>query len=119
MSDVTMHNLSVGFERLGVVNYTIREYDIAEQWYLKALEIRKKIEEEKQSMESAFQLSCIYLLLGDCYIRKNCYEKADIMYEFAIHLRKKVFEANSNSFYKKGYAEAEEGDGGEADKENL
>ena len=105
---VNFHNLAVGYERLGEAYYSKGNMEQAEILYEQALEIDAKIDEELQSVDSAYSLSVKYLRIGDIHVRKRSreYEKSNQYYEKAVELRKKILDAEDTKKWRKEYEEA-------------
>lgn len=101
-----LHNLSVAYGRIGDAYYAIGDLKQTEAWYLRALEIDVRVDEELQSLDSAYGLSASNLVLGDIHMRNRAYEKADQYYVQAVGLRKKILDANCTDKYRKAYGEA-------------
>ncbi|MCD8120848.1 MAG: TIR domain-containing protein [Clostridiales bacterium] len=99
------HNISVACERVGDAYYAIGDFEQTESWYLKAIEIDRRIDEELKSIDSAFTLSVSTLMLGDIYIRHGEYEKAEQIYDEAVQLRKRILEAENTDDHRKQYGE--------------
>lgn len=101
-----LHDLSVGYERMGDVEYATANYQTASQWFTKTLSIRTEIDNALGTAASAFSLSCTCLVTGDIHIRGNAPEEADRMYKKAVSLRKRILDADETPLNKKSYGEA-------------
>lgn len=105
-STTNLHNLSVAYERMGDAYYAIGDLKKSEVWYLQALEVDTRIDEELQSVDSAYGLSVSSLVLGDIYMRNGAYEKADQCYAQVVNLREKILDAENSDERRKEYGEA-------------
>ena len=101
-----LHNISIACERVGDAYYAIGDFDQTQNWYFRALEIDRRIDEKQKSAESAFALSASMLMLGDVNIQYGAYEKADQMYAEVVRLRKRILAAEDTDEHQKQYGEA-------------
>ena len=104
--DNNYHNLSVGYECLGNVEYANANYKDAAVWFEKALVIRTELDHKLRSADTAHSLSCICLFMGDVYIRENHIREADKMYENALSLRRRIYLSSQTVFNTISYGEA-------------
>ena len=105
-STVNLHNVCVACERMGDVYYAVGNFEQTENWYRRAIEIDRIIDEEQRSADSASALSASVLVLGDLHMRHGAYVQADQAYAEAVLLRRRVLVAEDTDEHQKQYAEA-------------
>lgn len=99
------HNLSIGYERLGYVEYGAANFEAALSYFERVYAIRSELDNKLDNPNSAHSLSCACLALGDTYIREGRTSDADKMYEEAFELRKRISAANSSTINMIDYRE--------------
>ncbi len=101
-----LHNISVACARVGDSYYAGGDFEQAEAWYLRSLEIDRAIDGELRSIDSASSLSTSLLMLGDIYMRRGAFAQADPIYVEATELRKRVLAAEDTDNHQRQYGEA-------------
>lgn len=99
------HNLSIGYERLGYVEYGAANFEAALSYFERVHTIRSELDNKLDNPNSAHSLSCACLAMGDAYIREGRTSDADKMYEEAFVLRKRISAANPSTINMIDYGE--------------
>lgn len=100
------HDLSIGYERLGHVEYEVANFGTASTYFENVYTIRSELNQKLDNPDSAYSLSCACLFLGDAYIRENRVSEADKIFEEAFTLRKRIAVANPSTVNMINYGEA-------------
>ena len=103
---INYHNLSIGYERLGYVEYETANFEAALSYFGRVYTIRSELNKKLDNPDSAYSLSCACLAMGDAYIRDGRISDADKMYEEAFELRKRISAANPSEINMINYGEA-------------
>lgn len=101
-----LHNISVACGRVGDAYYAGGDFEQAEAWHLRSLEIDRAIDEELKSIDSASTLSTSMLMLGDIYMRRGAFAQAESIYAEATELRKRVLAAEDTDNHQRRFGEA-------------
>lgn len=99
------HNLSIGYERLGYVEYETANFEAALSYFDRVYTIRSELNIKLDNPDSAYSLSCACLAMGDTYIRDGRNSEADKMYEEAFELRKRLSVSNPSAINMINYGE--------------
>ena len=100
------HDLSIGYERLGHIEYEAANFEAASSYFDKVYIIRSELDQKLGNPDSAYSLSCVCLFMGDVYIREGRVSDADKMYEEALALRKRIFTTDQSAVNMINYGEA-------------
>ena len=99
------HNWSIGYERLGYVEYGVANFEAALSYFERVYTIRSELNNKLCNPNSAHSLSCVCLAMGDTYIREGRTFDANKMYEEAFDLRKRISFANPSTINMIDYGE--------------
>ena len=99
------HNLSIGYERLGDVEYETANFEAALSYFDRVHTIRSELNIKLDNPDSAYSLSCVCIAMGDAYIRVGRISDADKMYDEAFELRKRMADANPSTINMTNYGD--------------